>query len=65
LHWRYVGGQNNEFHLQPGLRVINLSAILIFIFCNFIQHWLSAGGFQIQPHRQWGTLCATLLQTSR
>jgi len=37
------------YHHLLGLDVINLAAVLIFIFCNFIQHWLSAEVFQIPP----------------
>jgi hypothetical protein len=37
-----------------------LAAVLIFNFCNFIQHQLPAGFFQIPPHRQCETLPAIL-----
>jgi hypothetical protein len=61
LHWRYVRAQINKTsasaicHHLFGLDVINLAVVLIFNFCNFIQHWLSADVFQIPPHRQCGT----------
>jgi hypothetical protein len=36
-------------HFQFGLQVINLSVVLIFKFCNFIQLWSPANDFQIPP----------------
>jgi hypothetical protein len=34
--------------------------VLILSFCNFIEHWPSADGFQIPPHRQCRALAAIL-----
>jgi hypothetical protein len=57
LHWRYVGGQINElqlryYHLLFRLDIINLTAVLIFNFCNFIRLQLSADNYKTPAQQQ-------------